>query len=212
MTGKLETLLSPDDYTTSGKNAEELEKVRESALKILDHADNTSGDLSRKLLNKGYGREEVEIVIDQLANADLLNDVRFAEQYTRNKTEAGKGPLWIRRKLLEKGIDREIVEQALKDVSGKKSERRMCLIKALDLYGLKYDYQVDDQGNLKTVEGIICEQGIEKVFERNVRNESNRVDIYKEREKEKARLIRRLASSGFSQDAVLFAVRRIGDL
>lgn len=212
MTGKQDRFFKPDDNAESGNNAEELEKVREAALRILDHADNTSGDLCRKLLNKGYSRKDVEIVINQLSNADLINDVRFAEQYTRSKTEAGKGPAWIRRKLSEKGVDHEIVKQVLGEVTGKNSERRMCLIKALDLCGLKYDYQVDDQGSLKPVEGMFSEQGTEKVFERNVRNHSNRVDIYREIERAKAKLARRLVSAGFSQDAVLFAVRRIGDL
>ncbi len=202
-----------DDFKTEPEEAtEELEKIREAALRILEHADNTSGDLRRKLLKKGYRQEAVEQVIARLSEADLLNDLRFAEHYTRSKTESGKGPAWIRRKLEEKGIPQGVVEQVLEEVSDQSGERRRCLLRALDFCGLKYDFDVDHHGNLLPVEGSSVEYGTAKVFERNVRTEPNRVNIYREREKAKAKMIRRLSSAGFSQDAVMFAVRKIGDL
>ena len=71
---------------------------------------------------------------------------------------------------------------------------------------------MDAQGNLQPADGSFLEYGTEKVFERAVKNDMNRGERYRETEKAKARMIRRLASAGFSQDAVLFTVRKIGEL
>ena len=98
-----------------GQNTEDIEgiaEIREAALRILDYADNTARELVRKLQKKGYRYDQIELLVRNLVKAGLVDDVRYAESYVRVKTEAGKGPAWIRKKLIEKGIPRDQVENA----------------------------------------------------------------------------------------------------
>ena len=191
---------------------EERERIRESALRILEYADNTVGDLRRKLLKKGYQKEQVDEVIINLEKAGLLNDTRFAEQYVRIKTEAGKGPAWIRQKLLQKGVARNAVDQALMDVSDRSSQRARCLVRALELCCLGDEFDVGEDGSVVPSEESLYIDRRAKVFEKTVRNESNRVNLYREKEKAKAKMARRLTAAGFSADAVMYAVRMVEDL
>ena len=194
--------------------SEELDKVREAALRILDHADNTSSQLIRKLLNRGYGRESVLSVAESLRRADLLNDERFAASYAKMKTEAGKGPVWIRQKLTEKGIPASILDTALLEAEDRENERRNRLLRALELCGLKYDFELDREGNLLPAEGSPYQSRKASVFSGQKTEESSmdRSELYRKREKEKARLARRLSSAGFTAEAVRTALGKIGDL
>ncbi len=188
---------------------EELEQIREAALRILDYADNPVETLIRKLEKKGYPREKIEIVVRQMTDAKLLDDVRYAETYVRVKTEAGKGPAWIRGKLMEKGLERHLVDRALRDVSERSSERHLCLTRALELCGLKYEFEFGPHGELFPAEGSSYEYEKAKVFDPDVKNGENRVKTYREREKAKAKLVRKLMTAGFSTDAALYAVQKI---
>ena len=198
-----------------GQNTEDIEEIaeiREAALRILDYADNTSRELVRKLQKKGYRYDQIELLVRNLVKAGLVDDVRYAESYVRVKTEAGKGPAWIRKKLIEKGIPRDQVENALLEVSDRGTERKLCLSKALEICGLKYDFEVDSHGDLVPVHDMSLEYEKIKIFEQTVRNEENRVIDYREKEKAKARMARRLSSAGFSPDAVIFAVKKMENL
>lgn len=201
--------------TTKGEDPdEELEKIRESALRILDHADNTSAELIRKLLKKGYGRENVDSVVNALRKADLLNDERFAVSYARMKTEEGKGPFWIRQKLNEKGVPPQILDRALLEAEDREEEYRNCLLRALALCGLKYDFVVDSDGQLLTAEGSPYTLEKADVFGRKAgkAEPGEGTDSRRQREKERAKLARRLSAAGFSPESVRHAVSRIEDL
>lgn len=191
---------------------EEIAEIREAALRILDYADNTSQELVRKLQKKGYRYEQIQLLVGNLVKAGLVNDVRYAESYVRIKSESGKGPAWIRKKLIEKGIPRDLVDNALLEISDRDTERKLCLSRALEICGLKYDFEVDSHGNLIPANDTSLDYEKIKIFEQTVRNEENRVIDYREKAKAKARMARRLSSAGFSPDAVIFAVRKMESL
>lgn len=206
--------MEPFEKKQEESGLKEMEKIREAALRILDHSDNTSAELTRKLLKKGYGRETVMSVVESLRRVDLLNDERFAASYVRIKTEAGKGPVWIRQKLAEKGIPAFILDRALLEAEDRENERRSCLLRALELCGLKYDFELDREGNLFPAEGSPYMSEKASVFSGQITEEESvdRTELYRKREKEKARLARRLSSAGFTAETVRTTVGIIADL
>ena len=66
-------------------------------------------ELQRKLAARGHTTSAVEQVLDDLQGRGLLDDRRFAEQYTQMRVRKGYGPLRIRAELRERGIDAGIV-------------------------------------------------------------------------------------------------------
>lgn len=90
--------------------------LREAAVRLLAGREHSRRELSRKLLRKGWPKDEVDAVIDELAGAGLQSDQRFAEMYARQRAAKAYGPLRIRAELGERGIDRDLVEQTLREL------------------------------------------------------------------------------------------------
>ena len=90
--------------------------LRERALRFLALRDHSRLELARKLAAHGT-QEEVAAVMQRLDELGLLSDGRFAESFIRAKAgRLGNGRL--RLELARKGVDREIVAQALAGSGG----------------------------------------------------------------------------------------------
>lgn len=197
----------------------EIEKVREAALKLLDYQDRTSAELREKLLKKGFSESAVEEIVLAFEESGLVDDERYASMYAHSKLSAGKGSRWIKQKLREKGILAETVENVLHDLKDSESvedESVLCLKKALSLCGLSERFEVDEEREIVPCIGeysdVDCEEKIDYFGRKIKAGETDRNVIRKEREKAKASLTRRLISAGFPSGAVFDAVRKIGEL
>ena len=94
-----------------------LAKVKESALMYLGYRDRTVKEMRTKLKSKGYPEEVIERVLIILSKSDLLNDERFAKNYSRSKIELRSwGPERLRVELYAKGIEKEQIEETIKNV------------------------------------------------------------------------------------------------
>ena len=68
----------------------------------------------RRKLSRRYADENLEAVLDTLAEEGLQSDVRFAEGFARDKALRGIGPLRIERELLERGVSGSVAGNALR--------------------------------------------------------------------------------------------------
>lgn len=84
-------------------------EARHSAMNYLARREHSSLELRNKLLRKGFEEAVIEKIILQLQLDNLLSDERFAESYTRMRTEKGYGPLSIQQELQRRGIDRNLL-------------------------------------------------------------------------------------------------------
>lgn len=76
--------------------------------------DRSEHQLRVSLQQKGYALEDIDAVVQKLADLDYLNDRRFAEAYVRsNSNRLGIGQL--RRKLQERGVAESIVVAAISE-------------------------------------------------------------------------------------------------
>jgi len=69
------------------------------------------GELTAKLVARGCREAVANDVADQLAAEGLVSDQRFVEALVHARQTRGYGPLFVRRDLEEKGIDRELIAQ-----------------------------------------------------------------------------------------------------
>ena len=204
-----------------------IDNVREAALRILDFGDCSRAEMKRKLLKKKYDPSAIEEVLDGLEEVDILDDQRYAENYMRSAMERGKGPLWIRSKLLEKGVSSDRIALASEALSFAETERARCLRKALSLCGLSTEYEVDENECIVPADGCISDSSTAEdaagsgsisgngrldYFGRGIPDDMDRYEARALRAKAKARLTRRLAGAGFTAAAVSAAVSAIDAL
>ena len=85
--------------------------LRERALRYLAQRDHSRAELSRKLAGHGSADEVAEIIA-RMGELGLQSDQRFAEAWVRSK--AGRfGAARLRNELARRGVDRELVDEAL---------------------------------------------------------------------------------------------------
>jgi regulatory protein len=104
-------LISPDDNEQDGPV--DRAQLREGAMGLLARREHSHRELSHKLLKRGWPADDVESVIDELAEDNLQSDERFAESFVRQRIEKAYGPVRIRAELSERGIDRAQIARAL---------------------------------------------------------------------------------------------------
>jgi len=81
-------------------------QIRHLAMDYLARREHGFSELVSKLVQRGVDSSEAEQVVQQLAMDGLQDDQRFAEMYLRAQAERGRGPLYIRNGLCQRGISR----------------------------------------------------------------------------------------------------------
>lgn len=152
--------------TTIDKRHERKSKTAAQALQALmrlcSRAEKSSGDALRLMHTWDVPESERQSVLDKLIELRFIDDARYAEAYTREKSQlAGWGAKKIALHLRQKGIDKEIITHTLSALDGDaqleqltaKLERKMRTTKAVNSYelrgkllryglGLGYDYEM----------------------------------------------------------------------
>ena len=100
-------------------------KARELALRALSHRDRSRRELELRLGRAGIPTEECDKALDELANAGLLSDARFAEARARGLAAKNGSDSLIRNDLRRRGIDREEIAEILEglEVEAKRAAR-----------------------------------------------------------------------------------------
>lgn len=82
------------------------------AVDLLSRREYSRRELTQKLKPHAESEEQLTALLDQLSERTWQSDQRFAEQFTRAKGSR-YGSLRLRYAMREKGLDAEIIEQAL---------------------------------------------------------------------------------------------------
>lgn len=97
---------------------EQVSAAKETILNILSMVAKSRKQLFDRLLEKGHTEEVANIALDRLAEVGIIDDVNFAAQWVSSRhTGSGLAPYAIKRELILKGIDENIIEEALQDLS-----------------------------------------------------------------------------------------------
>lgn len=91
-------------------------RLVEYCLRVLGRKAYCEAELRSKLKNRTDDQAQIERVVQTLKGWNLLDDFEFAKNYIRNTLILKpKGTRLIKFELLRKGINREIVDNALRD-------------------------------------------------------------------------------------------------
>ncbi len=100
------------------------EATHASAMRIISIRPHSAFELRRKLLAKGADRATADRVVDRLAGVDLINDGRFARDYIEFAfLRKSWGVRKVRAGLMERGIDRAVIEDTLGSPDAAEMER-----------------------------------------------------------------------------------------
>ena len=109
------------------------EEAKARALKILERRDVSRKMLLDKLTEKGVADADAEEVADWLCGLGVVNDERFAGIIVRHYAAKGYGERRIREELYRRGIDRELRDAALEELTG--SDERLDRLLGAKLRG-----------------------------------------------------------------------------
>jgi len=103
--------------------------LKERVLYILSLRDRTEKEIKLYLKRLRLERFERKIIIF-LKKLNFLNEKEFVKKFIEGGKNKRKGPYFIKKKLLEKGLDKNIVEEILNQSYTKDEERKIANILA----------------------------------------------------------------------------------
>ncbi|WGS84839.1 regulatory protein RecX [Methylomonas sp. UP202] len=110
---------------------ERRQRIEAICVRLLARREHSRRELLDKLAMRGFERDEVAAVIDDLSRQNWQNDARYAECYIRERIAKGYGPLRIAYELQQRGVvGAELDAQA--------EEQGGWLNLALNVYAGKY--------------------------------------------------------------------------
>ena len=138
------------------------EQALNALMRLCSKAEKSSGDALRLMYRWGVSIAERQGVLDKLVEMRFIDDARYAEAYTREKSQlAGWGARKIAQNLYQKGVSKDIVAKTLAMLESddqramleKRLQRKLPTIKATTDYerrgkllryalSLGYDYDM----------------------------------------------------------------------
>ena len=88
----------------------------DKAIYYLNIKPRTKAQVIRYLEQKDFPPEEIQEAIQELESYRYIDDFNYAQMYFEVAFEKGKGIARIKRELAEKGVDRQIIEEAFEEL------------------------------------------------------------------------------------------------
>jgi regulatory protein len=111
-----------DDLIQNVLLAQERQKIRDRAFRILRYRRRTVQELRNRLLKLGFEDNLVNDVLDEFIQDNTLDDTSFAEAFAADYTKLKpKGNIFIKRELAKRGISEETIANLIQ----KRDERRL---------------------------------------------------------------------------------------
>ncbi|MBR3301592.1 MAG: RecX family transcriptional regulator [Firmicutes bacterium] len=155
---------------------------------LLDVRGYSSGELRKKLEDRGYGPEEAAQAIEKFKEYGYINDEEYAGSAARKGSESGKSSRRVETELKRKGLDAETARNAAEELKEGDYERALAEARKMleKLGGLPSVGREDDIGS--------TEEARERVRE-----------AYAKRQKIYGKISRRLSALGY-EASVIYSV------
>ena len=103
-------------------------------MRRLNAAPRSRGELSKYLLAKDFEPPLIEKVLDRVASMGYIDDVVYAQEWVRSRHRSrGLAPSVLKRELVNKDIDIEVIDAALEQLTSDETRER-----AYELAAKKY--------------------------------------------------------------------------
>lgn len=110
------------------RKSEEYQKVKDTFYDYLSRRDHGSIELKQKGSKKGFSPEIMADVLNELDQKGLIDDLSFAQKFASDKAEFKQwGPRKIKSELLRKGIQKQVAEKAIKEITNNLDQQQICV-------------------------------------------------------------------------------------
>ncbi|MBU0278304.1 MULTISPECIES: RecX family transcriptional regulator [unclassified Gemella] len=93
---------------------EKNEQAFSKGLNYLSYGLRTEQEIENYLIKNNFLGNQIQYAIEKLKKLDYINDIKFTDLYTKDSvTIKKKGPSYIKRKLLEKGIKESYIDSSI---------------------------------------------------------------------------------------------------
>ena len=114
-----------DDDIARLQRQDEVERAYERALNFLSYRPRSEAEVRRNLRKKNGEDEVIEVVIERLTRAGLLDDREFARYWVENRLQFNpRGARALRHELWEKGVPTSIIDDTLADFGEEAAARK----------------------------------------------------------------------------------------
>jgi regulatory protein len=97
--------------------ADEASRATAASLQFLGYRPRSRAEVERRLARRGFSEAAVAVAIERLERWHYLDDDAFARAWIESRAEhQPRGRRLIQQELREKGVAREVVEQALEEI------------------------------------------------------------------------------------------------
>ena len=111
-------------------------KAREKAFNFIGYRPRSTEEVRIRLSREYYSKEAIERVILRLIELDMLDDRKFAQEFTEGRLRnKGYGPMRIRQDLRRKGIPTEIIEAEITSAFKETAPADLAAISAEKIFG-----------------------------------------------------------------------------
>jgi regulatory protein len=123
----------------------------------VNRRERTVAEVRARLVKAECPEAETEAAIEELLEQGFLNDARYARVFIEDRrTLDSWGSERIRRSLLERGIDRDVVTAAF---AGEEDDGGSELDRALELLGRRYPVPSEDPRERERAFGMLIRRG-----------------------------------------------------
>jgi regulatory protein len=133
--------------------------VKAAALRFLKIRPRSIGELKEKLKIKGFLRTDIETTVHDLIASGLLDDRAFTKSWINYRLARPFGFRRIIQELKAKGIEKEIIEQAIAEVDDKYSPEKVVLELAQHRWQILP--AIDPEKKKKRVSDFLLRRGFE---------------------------------------------------
>jgi len=134
---------------------EELNKAQAYALMLLGYRERSLREIKMRMRQKGYEEKLIEKVVKYLKDRNLINDKRFTRLWAESRLKKGYGSWRIQSELEQKGVNREMADEILKDLYSGINEVQI----ALDLVEKKRWVSKEPQRLTERVSNLLRRRG-----------------------------------------------------
>lgn len=114
--------------------------ARDTALRLLARREHSRRELLAKLALRGFEASLAQSVIDDLEEAGLQNDLRYAEAFVHSRRGRLQGPLKIQAELQHRGVNKSLINEVLEPCAGEWVQLAVAFIKKRGMTGLVTDF------------------------------------------------------------------------
>lgn len=110
------------------KKPDDVEHGYEYALFVLNLSMRTEAELREKMSKRGYFPEVINNVIERLYKDRYIDDKRYAEVFIESmKRGKSYGQFMIRRKMIEKKLPKEIIQESMREFLSEEDECEIAI-------------------------------------------------------------------------------------